>query len=243
MKLVIFTPSNQASAIGRMTALVSQALVHLGHDVTIVRTEVPKFFEKKSHDFGADIISWNDHAAVQKKISDSDHCVYQIGNSFEFHEGGLHWLKRAPGIVCLHDFYLGHLFWGWSDNRRSEAQTILNTWYTRELGQKFFNYSNAEDFLAGTSTTTPMTEWVCSMASAVITHSNWGCDAVLRSCAGPVRIVPLAYDAPGLKSVQPKSQNKDKLTLLTIGHVNPNKRAESVIQAIGANDVLKTRLT
>lgn len=245
MNFVIFTPALKKSAIGRMTALVSHALIKQGHKVTVVRTEGSHLFDQQTHDFGASTLPWTDSTQIASALSADGIAVYQIGDNFEFHEGGLHWLEKLPGIVCLHDFFLGSLFYGWAQNRQKEADSILMSLYGEEVTKVFFKH-DGKSFIEYACKNAPMTEWVCLMASGVITHSSWGCDRVLRSCAGPVYVVPLAYDAPYVMSLKDKNVlegNKESfIDLLTIGHINPNKRVESVIKAIGSSETLKDKI-
>lgn len=52
MKLIVFTPANTKSAIGRMTALVTRELIAQGSEVTVVRTEAKHLLSTDVHDFG-----------------------------------------------------------------------------------------------------------------------------------------------------------------------------------------------
>jgi glycosyltransferase involved in cell wall biosynthesis len=56
-----------------------------------------------------------------------------------------------------------------------------------------------------------------------------------------VRVVPLAYDAPGIAPLPSRRETAkpDGFSILTVGHVNPNKRAESVIRAVGESEQLR----
>jgi glycosyltransferase involved in cell wall biosynthesis len=227
-----------------MAALVTRALVSQGHKVTVVRAEAKHLLSTDMHDFGARILTWVDDAEVRSLIPLADACVYQIGDNFEFHEGCLRWLAEFPGLVCLHDFFLGHLFYGWAQTHRGQAQDVLRCWYGDGMAESFFSFFGSESFIEGTRDLMPMTEWICSQADGVITHSSWGCDRVMNSCAGPVRVVPLAYDAPPVLANATVNMSADARTLrlLTIGHVNPNKRIASVIQAIGRSPLLKSRV-
>lgn len=65
-------------------------------------------------------------------------------------------------------------------------------------------------------------------------------DRVLNSCSGPVYVVPLAYDAPNVEEMD-FDIKKDKLYILTVGHVNTNKRAASVIKALGKSRSLSKK--
>lgn len=241
MKLVIFTPAIKTSAIGRMASLVTRALAKLGHSVAVVRTEDMAHLQAEAHDFGTELVSWTDSGRVESLVRSADTLAYQVGDNYAFHRGCLEWLPRAPGVVSLHDFFLGHLFCGWAQNNKTEALATLRVWYGDEIAQLFFNFSGSDEFIEATKDTAPMTEWICSMAYAVVTHSSWGIQRVLDSCAGPVRIVPLAYNAPSaeLKREAKRERPTAEFNVLTIGHVNPNKRVESVIQAIGNSAILR----
>lgn len=245
-RLVMFTPANTKSAIGRMAALVTRTLSAMGCCITVVRTESALLPDTQTHDFGVTVVRWDDHAKVRKHIDESDACVYQIGNNYEFHQGGVHWLDTQPGLVCLHDFFLGHLFHGWAQERLHQAKAALKAWYGEDAPHRFFDLSESQSFVENAANTMPMTEWLCSQAYAVITHSQWGADRVLKSCPGPVRVVPLAYDTGSIKaeSARPpwKTNTPNRLKLLTIGHINPNKRVESVIKAIGSSQSFREQI-
>ncbi len=241
MKLVIFTPAKKVSSIGGCCALVSQELVAQGHEVTIVRTEIEGLLKSETHHFGAPVLPWTRTHQVTRVAEDADVLIYQIGDNYDFHKGGLEWLAALPGIVILHDFFLGHLFRAWSDSNRARGVEIVRAWYGEEMVKPFLTHSAPETFIEETKDRAPMIEWVCAMAHAVITHSSWGCERVVNSCAGPVRVVPLTYNKnlgsslPGGMVYRPPGE---KFAILTIGHVNANKRVESVIRALGTSPLL-----
>lgn len=241
MKLVMFTPAVKTSAIGRMTRLVVRQLLSSQHEVVVVRTESQHVSATELHDFGCTVLPWEDDSQITREIESADCCVYQIGNSYEFHEGAIAWLAKAPGIVCLHDFFLGHLFFGWSQGRREEANRVLTQWYGTTIAEEYFQIHDGSVFISKTRNEAPLTEWISSMATCVITHSNWGCDRVLAACPGPVFVTPLAYDAPGANDSELPATNS-KLNILTIGHVNPNKRVESCILAIASSPSLRANV-
>ncbi len=244
MNVLLFTPIIATSAIGRMAALVARALVVQGQRVTVVRTEASTLHDRPCHDFGVEIISWRDESEVQAALGIADLIVHQVGNSFDYHEGNLHWLEIAPSVLCLHDFYLGHLFYAWAQKLPDLARKELERWYGPEAPEAFFSYSRRLDFIEVTSRDMPMTEWVAAKASAVVAHSSWGMQRVLSACSGPVLAIPLAYDiCPGSFSAsQAPGRASNDITLLTVGHVNPNKRVESVIRAIGSSEMLREHI-
>jgi glycosyltransferase involved in cell wall biosynthesis len=237
VRLVIFSPTAVPSAIGRVTGLLVAALIDQGHEVVVVRSEDVSHLDSPSRALPTRIIRWDDADAVSAVAEASDAVIYQIGDFYSYHRGCLEWLPTLPGIVCLHDYFLGDLFNGWAVQHRPEAETILRAWYGEAVASRYFSHSHATSFIAATADASPMTEWVASMAQGVVTHSSWGIARVLAACPGPVRVVPLPYDSPGL-AVGPRrtttAGNAD-FRVLTVGHANANKRMESVIRAIGAS--------
>ena len=248
MKFLFFTPAASSSAIGRVTQLVGRELMASGHTVTIVRTEDYALLGTPPHQFGTKMVRWDDTDGVFRVARDADAIVYQIGDSFPFHRGCLEWLPSLPGIVCLHDYFLGDLFRGWAGARWTVAQAILQSCYGEEVAASYFAYDNPADYIEGTREKAPMTEWVAAMATGVITHSSWDIQRVLRSCPGPVEVIPLAYDKPkaspatgsGSASVPvDSSAASDAMLVLTIGRINANKRVDSVLRAIGTSPQLQ----
>jgi glycosyltransferase involved in cell wall biosynthesis len=239
MKVIIFCPVVIESAIARMSALVVEALLSQGHEVIVVRSESEKCQTEKIHHFATKIISWQTLDKYSGIIQDADEVIYHVGNHYSFHEGCIYWMQIMPGIICLHDFFLVHLFMGYASSNREKAEHILKFWYGSENAELFFTLS-AESLIDQTKDVMPMTEWVCSMARGVVIHSNWGADRVMKSCPGPVSLIPLAYDVKNLSKNLPK--NNKKIHILTVGHINPNKRVDKIIEAIGANSFLKDKV-
>jgi glycosyltransferase involved in cell wall biosynthesis len=238
MKLLVFTPVVRPSSIGRDAALVVRMLATTGHDVSVVRTEKQEFFADAAHGFGSRPVSWTDRPAVTALAESADACIYQIGDNEEFHRGCLEWMPRFPGIVSLHDIFVGHLFSGWAEGRRGEAEAVARFWYGEAAAEALFRAASTDDFIEQTHAVSPMTEWICAMARGVIIHSGFGAGRVLASCPGPVYQVPLPVELPvGRPEARPAGDGRFRV--LTVGHVNPNKRAESVIRAIGSSEAMR----
>ncbi|MBC7480902.1 MAG: glycosyltransferase [Rhizobacter sp.] len=239
MKIVLFSPMITTSAIGRVSALLVPELL-ARHELTVVRIEKIELLATPTHACAARLLRWDDTAAVQRAIDEADALVYQIGNHFDFHAGGVHWLERHPGIVCLHDFVVAHLFAGWGHHRPEEARRILCSLYGEAVAQSYFSARDHREFIETASRDHPMTEWICGMAHGVISHSRWGMGRVMQSCAGPVKIAALPYDAPAALGLAATQRADDaKIHVLTVGQANPNKRIESVICAIGTSALLR----
>jgi glycosyltransferase involved in cell wall biosynthesis len=245
MKFAMFTPVVSESAIGRVACLLTRALIEQDHDIYIIRTENTRDQNEHVHDFGVEIIPWNNSARVRDILNRTDMPVYQIGNYYPFHRGCLEWIHNAPGIVSLHDVFVGHLFWAWFENKRKDAQRILEAWYDQDIARRYFNLSK-DDFILQTHDTAPLTEWICSMAKGIITHSSFKIDRIQRSCTGPIYISPLPYSIDNFykstHSIKNDTNDRDKLILLTFGHVNANKRITSVLHALGSDTILRQRI-
>lgn len=245
MKIVFFTPVLLASAIGRVSSLVVPQLIKLGHEVIVIRSEDAVFFEKPIHPFPCQVMLWTTEEQVRQLATQADIVIYQIGDHYPYHQGCLEWLTILPGVVSLHDNFLGHLFWSWAKKiGPTYAMEQVRTFYGPEVAQHFFDQTSSASFISYANKFAPMTEWIASMASAVIVHSSWSMKRIRTACAGPIEVVPLPYDAPYSGITNDRRQRTDgRLVVLTIGHVNENKRYTSVIKAIGMSPLLRSRLT
>jgi glycosyltransferase involved in cell wall biosynthesis len=240
MRFVFFTPFKMTSAIGRVTALLLRSIDQMGHTAVVVRTEREDLLNTVQHQSGFPVLRWNDEAGVEAAALDADALIYQIGNNYDYHCGGLYWLRRLPGIVCLHDFLVTHMFAEWAESRRAEAESVLTQWFGEQASQEFYDglTSTPQAFIDMASQRYPMTEWICAQALAVVSHSHWGMHRVAASCAGPLSVQALPYDAPGATRAD-NTRIDGRLSILTVGHVNANKRIDSVIRAIGSSDILR----
>lgn len=240
MRFVIHTPLDARSAIGAAARLVAEQLVSLGHGIALVGSDATRSAEPIMGVRGASVHHWADDE-VGALHADADGIFYHVGNFYDFHRGGLEWLPRAPGIVIIHDYYLGHLFLGWADDgHHTEARDVATTFSGLSFDE-FVTHSRTAAFVERTRTVAPMTEWIAAMGSAAIVHSSWDIDRVLAWCAGPVQTVPLAYEPRHLPRRQ-GSRSIATLRVLTIGHVNRNKLADRVLAAIASEPELSRRL-
>jgi glycosyltransferase involved in cell wall biosynthesis len=244
MKLLFFTPVDKASAIARVSCLLVQELAAQGHDVIVVATERTQSSRQETREFAAEIVQWTDEERIERESPLADVCVYQVGNSYEFHCGAIQWLRMLPGIVCLHDFYLAHLFHAWASEHRDEGKNVLRHWYGESIASRFFEMARTRDFIEQTANTAPLTEWIAAQALAVITHSEWGVARIQSACGGPVITVPLPYNRSANEILKTEDERDEgRLSLLTVGHINANKRVASVIRAIARSPSLRRKVT
>ena len=239
MKIVIFTPVNKRSAIGHAAVLMVRELTKRGHEITVVSSETPELLKNPTYDFGVPIICWDSTGTVEQLLSQADLPIYQIGDNYLFHQGCLHWMPRAPGIICLHDYFLGNLFQGWALENVQLRDIIVQEWYGTDALEAV-KKSRGTKFIQDTYQLAPMTEWFCSFGLGIMTHSAWDIQRVLKSCAGPVVVAPLCYDSKVKVSQQDEMLSEGgQLVVATIGHINPNKRVLSVIRALSQSETLR----
>ena len=237
----MFTPVVRESAIGRVAALVCRELVKEGHQVVVVRSEIPLYQTDHVHDFGVPVTAWSDERAVEIAVHESEVVVYQFGDNYQLHAGCIHWIERVRGLVCLHDFFLGNLFNGWASDTSNDPVALVSSWYGADAAITYSTALGKPDFSEQTVTSSPLTKWICGQALATLTHSSWGIEEVRQSCPGPVTVAGLPYDARTAEVNTAESSGQ--FNLLTFGRINTNKRVPSVIRAIGKNAWLRESIT
>jgi len=104
----------------------------------IVRTECSALLDRPSHDFNSRMISWSDEKQVLEATAECDVLVYQVGDNYDYHEGCVTWLARLPGVVCLHDFFVGHMFYAWAQKNIEKADSVLKHLYGDDMAKSFF---------------------------------------------------------------------------------------------------------
>jgi glycosyltransferase involved in cell wall biosynthesis len=227
MKLAWFTPMSQKSAIGRFSVAVAASLAKLA-DVEICyfdadrirETVVPtrRFQSSKS--------------VTVETLSSYDIVIYNFGNYLPFHREIFLLSRQWPGVCILHDFVMHHFFAAYHlDDLRAEAsyKLLMQTTYgpAAPVTGRVWETDEVVRF--------PLFEEVTRGALGIVTHSEFFKQRVEASFAGPVARIPLAYDAGTNRpeiSRQQLAVKDDQILIVTIGHVNPNKQVERVIDAI-----------
>ncbi|WP_293682765.1 glycosyltransferase family 4 protein [uncultured Phenylobacterium sp.] len=243
MKILIATPIDSRSAIGRVSVSVAENLVQLGYTVKLVALdhETPPLSAR--HATRLPLEPWRtvDLAAVR---AGEEVLVANIGDHFPFHAGVYRLLEEAPTIGVFHDFYLYNLFWGRlvSAHGVSEAagllhdQAVLDLYgrQTAELARAARHGALAQSRIAAEL---PMTEWFAGRCCAALAHSAFYVPRLSNHCPGPVSVAALPW---GSRDVPPLPRRRSRiLTAMTIGVLNRNKCVEEVLRAIAASSVLR----
>lgn len=231
------TPLAATSAIGRYSRLVLPYLKEwldveafaFGPDEQGVGRDVPvRVFETRSQ--------------AAASLDDFDIAVYQIGNYWPFHGEIMLTAWDRPGIVVLHDQSLQHLMAGYCFEQLRDPDAYVS------LMRDSHGPVAAEQALAAQSglrppvwetedaIAYPLTPVMVRNALGVVSHSEFGIRAVRPSYAGPAAVLPLPLATPAAGGVVPREKlgvSADALLVITTGHLNPNKRPDEVIRALG----------
>jgi glycosyltransferase involved in cell wall biosynthesis len=247
MKIAWFTPFSSRSAIGRysdvaLSDLARHATVDLWHcegsDIRQSGVRTVRF--SRASDIDLD------------RLGRYDLVVYNFGNHLPFHKEIFHISRRFPGVHVLHDFVMHHFFAAYylEDLKSPELYADVMDRLYGEDGRAV-----AENVLAGKRERVwetdevvkyPLFEEAIRGAYGVITHSHFLAERVRRVHTGPVTTIPLCYNAMQPKRLMSRRQlgvSEEDTLLLTVGHVNPNKRIHAVIQAVGSMRPALRKLT
>lgn len=235
-------PLREGSAIGREGVRIATGLAARGHGVELIATD---------HEWGAatpriasdlPLRHWSQlHLHDLPTMFDS--VVVNVGDHFLHHAGVFPLLAHAPCLAVVHDVFLGNLFngWLWADGSRPgvRGEVMLQT-YGPEGLELARRYEAGELPLEEQAQRAPMTEWVARRAAGCLAHAPFYLPRLLASCAGPVDVAGLPVASRG---VAPLPERGDQAPVaVTVGHMNPNKCVDRVIEAIASRTELRERL-
>lgn len=209
-------PWNERSAIAEFGSQIVRCLAALDHEVEVFRTEVDEWANLPP--LPAPCVVHPSGAAIERLDTRFDAVLVNLGNYWPYHAAALDVLLRAPCISILHDVTLESLSHLWSDALATRGDP---------RGTRLAEAMRDAPF-----------EAAAGLSVGAVVHSGHYYQRAEGSCPGPVATIPLAFEFPQLP---PPREPSGRLTVATVGHVNPNKRAEEVIRAIGASPRLRVR--
>ncbi len=251
MNIAWYTPFSAHSAIGRFSRLVVQAMRSAGAEVQIVRSETKTSMLRGVTAAAADencvwASDWHRHIA--KHLSQYDLVVYNVGDHYDNHIYCFEHQPIVPGITILHDCCLHHALHhhclrtgsvtgAYREQVASECGPSASHIYDRLLetgcSQLWWHHELARF---------PIFRWAMRDTLGIVTHAEFYRETVAKRIGCPAVTIPLAYDTP-LASTCSTKPTDDKLTILTIGAVNANKRYEAVIRALAESPLLRAALS
>jgi glycosyltransferase involved in cell wall biosynthesis len=234
LKIAWLTPWSAQSAIARSAASVATELEKRGHEVTVLRTETGSALElpplPASRDVHA-LAHWSAHD-IRRQF---DVAVAHVGDHFGFHGALLPKLNELSFIGIFHDAFLADLAYVWLDGNEEALRAIVAQTYGGTAwppGEAFMHD------LGAVMQQRPMLEWVARHAVAGVAHAEHYADRLRNSCAGPVAVIPLAFE---YESFPPIPAAWGGMTVAVVGHVNANKRIDQLVLAISSSHLLRRR--
>lgn len=240
MKLAWYTPFSERSAIGKYSEEVINALIELGHRVTLVRSESDVTGSPARRQLNqVELVSASDiDADAEVFLADFDCVLYNVGNHFPNHAYALEHQRRVPGVTLLHDFCLHHLLSGWAvSTQRQTYVDVLENEAGAEAAKIYCGTPESalqRDWFMRAAVEFPVVRFAMPNTLGVVTHADFYREAVGERCCCPTTTIPLAYPCESESRLPPPRLDTVPMRLLTIGDVNINKRFESIIRAIGS---------
>jgi glycosyltransferase involved in cell wall biosynthesis len=245
MKIAWFTPFAKTSSIGRVSRLITDELsklseVHIWHpaDVEMHPTNLRTIaFPSSFH-------------AEAGLLADYDIAIYSLGNYLPFHQQIYEISRRAPGIVILHDCVMQDFFAEYYCQYRKDSQAYLDL-IARVYGKQARAVFERANSGLGPSPRDrneiaeyPLFEEACRGAWAVVVHAEFFRRRVAQVFPGPVRRLGMPHRAETDSGALKRSEldiPEDATLILTLGHVNPNKRVPAVLDALAGLPEIRGR--
>ena len=241
MKIAWCTPYGRRSAIGRFSSSVAKALTLRGHSLTLVSSELNQGTDYCPHPVEAELVHWTFFKQAPAPLDTHDVIVYNVGNHFDDHCGTLRLIDSFPGVCIFHEFYLVNLFLGWfaSGVQKAIAHSVVSSIYGEQVAAEFFVRIERSDFREWSVAQAPMTEWLARKALAAVAHGEFYKSRLKEACAGLVSVLPIACGGPSHRRIT--EEPSSRISILTAGFVDANKRVNVVIEAIGYSPLLRSR--
>jgi glycosyltransferase involved in cell wall biosynthesis len=240
MKIAWVTPFSQRSAIGRVSATVTDALFARNHEVVIIRSEYDRHDATPTHPSLLATVWWHDVSARDIE-EQNDIIVLNFGDNYNYHAGALALADNGLSLGIFHDYYLYNLFNRWifhnelgEDLHQREICSVYGE-SVLPLAAKAWRNSAPVEQIAGDF---PMTEWLARHCGAALAHSRFYLPRLENSCPGPTAVAPLCFDDRGIAPLPKRTEQG--LVVTTVGVINPNKCVDTVIRAIAVSPTLRS---
>jgi glycosyltransferase involved in cell wall biosynthesis len=253
MRIAWVTPLSTRSAIGHVTVRVADHLRHLvdvdlwcADQGEIIQTDVP-------------VVRFSVTPSFERWLSGYDAVLYNFGDNHRFHREAFLLSQRVPGVAILHDFVLHHFFADHFFERPDGAGAYFDAMERaygpggREAASASFRSSGSEwqvradvPHLWATDRVVdfPFFEPALHQATGIVVHSDFLLDRVRKVSEAPScrLFLPAAQPlAPGPEAID-LDVPAGRLVLLTVGHVNANKRVRDVVDVLGQHPDLAARV-
>lgn len=238
MRIAWFTPFTRNSAIGKYSQVVTDGLSK-SCEVDIWSSESDNLLST-----GLKVVHYqpNDDLQILKNY---DYIIYNIGDTVVFHKTIFDISRKIKGIVILHDLVMHHFFVMYYIHIKNDPDAYINEMAMlygakgRNAAVESIDKKHAPIWETDEVMDYPFFEKTIEGAVGVIVHSKYLADRVEPKFLGPVDVIysPF-YSYDSLKGYLNTNRSDlglplDKVIIVTVGHVNPNKRIDKVIEILG----------
>jgi glycosyltransferase involved in cell wall biosynthesis len=160
--------------------------------------------------------------------------VYHFGNDARFHASIFRVARRFPGVAVLHDTRLHHfIFELYRSSRWSGYLELARRLYGPEgLARARSIVASDGRAIDGAVVEMPFLEAITDRSAAVICHSDEARQDVAARSGIPTAVLPLPF--ANLSGVEAGARSwSGPWRFVMFGYVNPNRRLESVLRALG----------
>lgn len=238
MRIAWFTPFNKQSAIGKYSKIATDNLNKVA--------KVDLFLFQKEDLWESDLkkIYYDKDSELTTKLNTYDIVIYNLGDYLPYHEAIYEQSRKYRGTIIIHDLVLHNFFRGYYLLNKEDTQLYLNELY-RLYGEEVC--SKAQRFLGGLEKTpfweteevlkATFAEKGTEYCSGIITHSHYLTNHLKKIYDGPIKTIyfPFVQDGVNITNVNLDALKKNKINIITVGNVNPNKRIHKMIEVIGKN--------
>lgn len=242
MRIAWFTPFTKNSAVGKYSQSITERLSG-NCEVDIWSAESDNLLSTKLN-----VLHYHPSENLEDRLKKYDFIIYNIGDSIIFHKAIYEASKKFKGIVILHDLVMHHFFAHYYIIDKDDAHAYINEMAIL-YGMKGWNA--AIDSISkrcipiwerNEVVDYPFFEKIIENTIGVIVHSKYHADRVKPKFLGPIDVIyhPFySYD----NSVHNTTKSDlglppGKVIVVSVGHVNPNKRIDKVIEVLGGDKEL-----
>ncbi|HCR86382.1 MAG TPA: hypothetical protein DIV86_06860 [Alphaproteobacteria bacterium] len=246
LKIAWFTPFCSKSAIGAYS--------------NIICTELSKYAEVSvfvnSDELKGDVIIDSDNIVEYYSpdevetinLSRFDRVIYNLGNNYKYHGTIFDISQRISGIIILHDINMHHFFHGYFIEKYGSLdyyKHLVENFYGNCIDDYNQNRVNEDSFWDSEHAVAKgLNPPAIKNALGIIVHSKYH-EKILKDIkTAPVNVIHF----PSVKEIVEKQQkqvksnfNSTRVTILTTGHVNSNKKVDFVINAFLQSKILRNK--
>ena len=237
-RLAWFTPFAQRSAIGACSRRVVQTLA-ASYDVEVWHPDLGEPIETTVACRPFDPLEGVNPQCLEAY----DHVLYNFGNNYEFHGGIFNTARQRPGVVVLHDAVMYHFFAELYLEDKKDPSSFLSLfdelYGPRAVERVSRSLRGLEPPLPDTQAISQwsLLEATVESALGVVVHSEY-CKAKIADIVEcPIAKAGLPVERASDLELLGRSRlgvPSDHVLIVIAGGLNRNKRADSVIRALGA---------